>query len=51
MHTPPVYLVVGWMRSGTSMMMHALKEGGMNVTSGPEATRRILNMRHWSWPN
>ena len=36
MHTPPVYLVVGWMRSGTSMMMHALKEGGMTVTSSPE---------------
>jgi len=44
-----IYLVSGFMRSGTSMMMKALIEGGMEAAFSPERDKR-LNDR-WGEPD
>lgn len=36
-----IYIVSGFMRSGTSMMMKALKDGGMEVAWSPERDKRL----------
>lgn len=48
----PVYVIGGWMRSGTSMMMRALRAGGMDVAYSParEETRR-RHADQWYDPN
>lgn len=42
--SPPVYVVGGWMRSGTSMMMQALHAGGMQAAYSDQRER--LRTRH-----
>ena len=39
-----IYVVTGLMRSGTTMMMHALKAGGMDVYHEPYHTERMKAM-------
>lgn len=39
-----IYVVSGYMRSGTSMLMQCLEAGGMSVVASPQ--RDIVNRRH-----
>ena len=43
MISEPVYVVSGYMRSGTSMMMKALEQGGMNICYSKEKDRILEN--------
>ncbi|GAB6097502.1 hypothetical protein JCM14469_37560 [Desulfatiferula olefinivorans] len=43
MSVPPVYIVSGYMRSGTSMMMKALSQSGMTVRYNPDKDRILTD--------
>ena len=50
--TAPVYVVSGWMRSGTSMMMHALETGGMEAAYRTQRDKmRVAHADKWYDPN